>query len=96
MKKNASVVIVPNKNNVVILGERRRVDERKDREYSGARDTRDNNHTRDNNRDVGRTRPRCNNYDNKGYCLKGDQCPFAHGADRIVVDRPSNPSKHST
>ncbi|KAF9972312.1 hypothetical protein BGZ73_004589 [Actinomortierella ambigua] len=33
-----------------------------------------------------RRRPRCRDYDQKGYCMRGDQCPFDHGDDRIVVD----------
>ncbi|CAJ0845570.1 7613_t:CDS:10 [Entrophospora sp. SA101] len=37
------------------------------------------------NRPTGR-RQRCRDYDEKGYCMRGDLCPFDHGADRIVVD----------
>ncbi|KAF9161814.1 hypothetical protein DFQ26_004136 [Actinomortierella ambigua] len=33
-----------------------------------------------------RRRPRCRDYDQKGYCMRGDQCPYDHGDDRIVVD----------
>ncbi|KAI9203977.1 uncharacterized protein BJ171DRAFT_507226 [Polychytrium aggregatum] len=33
-----------------------------------------------------RRRGRCHDYDEKGYCLRGDLCPYDHGADRIVVD----------
>ncbi|KAJ1557810.1 RNA-binding protein 27, partial [Nowakowskiella sp. JEL0078] len=29
---------------------------------------------------------RCHDYDEKGYCLRGDSCPYDHGTDRIVVD----------
>ncbi|CAG8507982.1 10464_t:CDS:2 [Ambispora leptoticha] len=29
---------------------------------------------------------RCRDYDEKGYCMRGDLCPFDHGVDRIVVD----------
>ncbi|KAJ3396377.1 hypothetical protein HDU92_003219 [Lobulomyces angularis] len=29
---------------------------------------------------------RCRDYDEKGFCLRGDLCPYDHGADRIVVD----------
>ncbi|KAI8809230.1 hypothetical protein BJ742DRAFT_771363 [Cladochytrium replicatum] len=31
-------------------------------------------------------RPRCRDYDEKGYCLRGDMCMYDHGVDRIVVD----------
>ncbi|KAG0044824.1 hypothetical protein BGZ83_009901 [Gryganskiella cystojenkinii] len=31
-------------------------------------------------------RPRCRDYDEKGFCLRGDACPFDHGDDRIVLD----------
>ncbi|CAI2169616.1 3033_t:CDS:2 [Funneliformis geosporum] len=31
-------------------------------------------------------RQRCRDYDEKGYCMRGDLCPFDHGVDRIVVD----------
>ncbi|KAJ3197495.1 hypothetical protein HK101_003193 [Irineochytrium annulatum] len=34
----------------------------------------------------GSRRMRCRDYDEQGYCLRGDQCPFDHGADRIVMD----------
>lgn len=28
---------------------------------------------------------RCKNYDEKGFCMKGDMCPYEHGVDHIVV-----------
>ncbi|KAG0367957.1 hypothetical protein BC939DRAFT_445349 [Gamsiella multidivaricata] len=31
-------------------------------------------------------RQRCRDYDEKGYCMRGDLCPYDHGVDRIVVD----------
>ncbi|KAI9354889.1 hypothetical protein DFJ73DRAFT_297658 [Zopfochytrium polystomum] len=31
-------------------------------------------------------RGRCRDYDEQGFCLRGDQCPFEHGTDRIVID----------
>ncbi|KAF9899958.1 hypothetical protein EC991_008116 [Linnemannia zychae] len=31
-------------------------------------------------------RQRCRDYDEKGFCLRGDMCPYDHGDDRIVVD----------
>lgn len=32
---------------------------------------------------------RCRDYDEKGVCMRGDLCPYEHGADRIVVDEAS-------
>ncbi|KAG0217345.1 hypothetical protein B0O80DRAFT_529018 [Mortierella sp. GBAus27b] len=31
-------------------------------------------------------RQRCRDYDEKGFCMRGDMCPYDHGEDRIVVD----------
>lgn len=28
---------------------------------------------------------RCNDYDEKGYCMQGDMCPYEHGTDHIVI-----------
>ncbi|RPB16399.1 hypothetical protein P167DRAFT_602586 [Morchella conica CCBAS932] len=28
---------------------------------------------------------RCKDYDEKGFCMKGDMCPYEHGTDHIVV-----------
>ncbi|ORY97883.1 hypothetical protein BCR43DRAFT_490506 [Syncephalastrum racemosum] len=33
-----------------------------------------------------RSRPLCRDYNEKGFCMRGDMCPYDHGADRIVVD----------
>ncbi|PAV69816.1 hypothetical protein WR25_26061 isoform C [Diploscapter pachys] len=33
-----------------------------------------------------RRRRRCKNYDEQGFCLRGDQCPYDHGPDPVVVD----------
>ncbi|KAF9994323.1 hypothetical protein BGZ80_005782 [Entomortierella chlamydospora] len=35
-------------------------------------------------------RQRCRDYDEKGYCMRGDMCPYDHGEDRIVVDEVPN------
>ena len=36
---------------------------------------------------AGGARPqRCPDFDNQGFCLKGDTCPLDHGADRIVLE----------
>ena len=31
-------------------------------------------------------RPRCADFEERGYCLRGDLCPLDHGANRIVVE----------
>ncbi|KAF2359100.1 RNA recognition motif domain [Trinorchestia longiramus] len=39
-----------------------------------------------------RKKHRCKDYDEKGYCMRGDQCPYDHGADPVVLDfTPSTP-----
>ncbi|KAA0187820.1 hypothetical protein HAZT_HAZT001502 [Hyalella azteca] len=35
-----------------------------------------------------RKKHRCKDYDEKGYCMRGDQCPYDHGADPVVLDFP--------
>jgi RNA-binding protein 26 len=35
-------------------------------------------------------KPRCRDYDEKGYCLRGDLCKFDHGTDAVVLDGDSN------
>ncbi|KAG0174358.1 hypothetical protein DFQ30_004671 [Apophysomyces sp. BC1015] len=35
-------------------------------------------------------RPRCRDYNEKGFCMRGDMCPYDHGADRIIVDEGFN------
>jgi RNA-binding protein 26 len=37
-------------------------------------------------------RPRCRDYDEKGYCLRGDQCKFDHGNDAVVLEDTTNTS----
>lgn len=32
------------------------------------------------------TKPRCRDYDEKGFCMRGDLCPYDHGNDAVVVD----------
>ncbi|KAB7497372.1 RNA-binding protein 26 [Armadillidium nasatum] len=29
---------------------------------------------------------RCRDYDEQGFCMRGDQCPFDHGADPVVLE----------
>uniref|UniRef100_A0A915CCT3 RRM domain-containing protein n=4 Tax=Parascaris TaxID=6254 RepID=A0A915CCT3_PARUN len=36
--------------------------------------------------EVDRKKKRCRDYDEKGYCMKGDQCIYDHGPDPVVVD----------
>ncbi|XP_066562784.1 RNA-binding protein 26 isoform X2 [Amia ocellicauda] len=31
-------------------------------------------------------RKRCRDYDEKGFCMRGDMCPFDHGSDPLVVE----------
>ncbi|XP_064609964.1 RNA-binding protein 26-like isoform X2 [Liolophura sinensis] len=31
-------------------------------------------------------RPRCKDYDEKGFCMRGDLCPFDHGLDPVIVE----------
>jgi len=33
----------------------------------------------------GSARGRCRDYNNKGYCTRGDACPYQHNSDRIVM-----------
>lgn len=76
---------------------RRREDYNENRERNSEgrrRDDRRGNYRRDRfdkdrNRDEGRRRrgqrPRCRDYDEKGFCVRGELCPYDHGSDRIVV-----------
>lgn len=32
------------------------------------------------------TKPRCRDFDEKGFCMRGELCPFDHGVDPLVVD----------
>ncbi|XVE84011.1 hypothetical protein DITRI_Ditri16bG0134600 [Diplodiscus trichospermus] len=35
---------------------------------------------------MGITRPRCRDFEERGFCLRGDMCPMEHGVNRIVVE----------
>ncbi|KAM9728109.1 RNA-binding protein 27 isoform 3-T3 [Menidia menidia] len=35
---------------------------------------------------------RCRDYDEKGFCVRGDLCPFDHGSDPLIVDDVSLPN----
>ncbi|KAJ8658711.1 hypothetical protein O0I10_005434 [Lichtheimia ornata] len=42
---------------------------------------------RSSRREIGRSgKPLCRDYNEKGFCMRGDMCPYDHGDDRIVVD----------
>ncbi|OLL23222.1 putative RNA-binding protein [Neolecta irregularis DAH-3] len=34
---------------------------------------------------------KCRDYEEKGFCMRGDTCPFDHGTDRIIVNGSENP-----
>ncbi|XP_027075253.1 zinc finger CCCH domain-containing protein 41 [Coffea arabica] len=35
---------------------------------------------------LGISRPRCRDFEERGFCLRGDMCPMEHGVNRIVVE----------
>lgn len=37
------------------------------------------------------SRQRCKDYDEKGFCMRGDLCPFDHGLDPVIVEDVSIP-----
>ncbi|GAB6027315.1 hypothetical protein CHUAL_001598 [Chamberlinius hualienensis] len=41
---------------------------------------------------AGRNARRCRDYDEKGYCMRGDLCPYDHGADPVVVEEVHLPT----
>ncbi|KAL7314871.1 hypothetical protein PS15m_006386 [Mucor circinelloides] len=38
----------------------------------------------------GQNKPQCRDYNEKGFCMRGDMCPYDHGMDRIIVDEGAN------
>ncbi|KAI7807364.1 putative RNA-binding protein 26 [Triplophysa rosa] len=40
----------------------------------------------------GPPRKRCRDYDEKGFCMRGDMCPFDHGSDPVVVEDVNLPN----
>ncbi|XP_029957037.1 RNA-binding protein 27 isoform X2 [Salarias fasciatus] len=40
----------------------------------------------------GSLKQRCRDYDEKGFCVRGDLCPFDHGNDPLIVDDVNLPS----
>ncbi|CAE1257859.1 RBM26 [Acanthosepion pharaonis] len=41
---------------------------------------------------TGSNRPRCRDYDEKGYCMRGDLCPYDHGLDPVIVEDVNLPN----
>ncbi|XP_029644206.1 RNA-binding protein 26 isoform X1 [Octopus sinensis] len=41
---------------------------------------------------IGSNRPRCRDYDEKGYCMRGDLCPYDHGLDPVIVEDVNLPN----
>ncbi|XP_068187661.1 RNA-binding protein 27 isoform X2 [Antennarius striatus] len=41
---------------------------------------------------VASLKQRCRDYDEKGFCVRGDLCPFDHGNDPLIVDDVNLPS----
>ncbi|XP_068600617.1 RNA-binding protein 27 [Brachionichthys hirsutus] len=41
---------------------------------------------------VSSLKQRCRDYDEKGFCVRGDLCPFDHGNDPLIVDDVNLPS----
>lgn len=37
-------------------------------------------------------RQRCRDFDEKGYCMRGETCPWDHGADPLVLEGLNNPA----
>lgn len=37
-------------------------------------------------------RKRCRDFDEKGYCMRGETCPWDHGVDPVVLEDINNPS----
>uniref|UniRef100_A0A8C5GZG0 C3H1-type domain-containing protein n=1 Tax=Gouania willdenowi TaxID=441366 RepID=A0A8C5GZG0_GOUWI len=37
-------------------------------------------------------RKRCRDYDEKGFCMRGDMCPFDHGSDPVIVEDVNLPN----
>lgn len=35
---------------------------------------------------LGMARQRCRDFEERGFCLRGDMCPMEHGVNRIVVE----------
>ncbi|KAF7697440.1 hypothetical protein HF521_005858 [Silurus meridionalis] len=41
---------------------------------------------------IGTLKHRCRDYDEKGFCVRGDLCPFDHGNDPLIVDDVALPT----
>ncbi|KAK9383502.1 uncharacterized protein V2V93DRAFT_383387 [Kockiozyma suomiensis] len=44
-------------------------------------------------RQTPKRRGRCRAYDEQGYCMKGDLCPYEHGTERIIVENKNLPAQ---
>ncbi|KAK9366756.1 hypothetical protein V1509DRAFT_629020 [Lipomyces kononenkoae] len=42
---------------------------------------------------VQKKKGRCRSYDEQGYCMKGDMCPYEHGQERIIVSDTQSPGQ---
>uniref|UniRef100_A0A1Q3EZX2 Putative rna-binding protein 26 n=1 Tax=Culex tarsalis TaxID=7177 RepID=A0A1Q3EZX2_CULTA len=41
---------------------------------------------------LGGKRQRCRDFDEKGYCMRGETCPWDHGVDPVVLEDINNPA----
>lgn len=61
-------------------------DHRRGRGYRDRyRDDRPRHERREDRERMGSRRARCRDYDEKGFCMRGELCPFDHGNDPVVV-----------
>eukprot|EP01114_Cavostelium_apophysatum_P015598 TRINITY_DN4283_c0_g1_i3.p1 TRINITY_DN4283_c0_g1~~TRINITY_DN4283_c0_g1_i3.p1 ORF type:complete len:705 (-),score=209.05 TRINITY_DN4283_c0_g1_i3:128-2242(-) len=82
---------------------RRERDDRDDRRGSNSRrndrydrDRRHRDYDGDNRRrrfNDDKRKQRCRDYDERGFCIRGELCPYDHGNDRIVVTDSYDPEK---
>lgn len=42
--------------------------------------------------ELGGKRQRCRDFDEKGYCMRGETCPWDHGVDPVVLEDINNPA----
>ncbi|KAL2913852.1 hypothetical protein HK105_206586 [Polyrhizophydium stewartii] len=40
---------------------------------------------------AGRPRGQCHSYRDKGYCMRGETCPYEHGPGALLIDHPAAP-----
>ncbi|EYB86503.1 hypothetical protein Y032_0277g1102 [Ancylostoma ceylanicum] len=84
--------------------ERFRAERRRSRSRSEGRSRSPERRDRRSPRNDERRKRRCRDYEEKGYCMRGDMCLFDHGPDPVVVDDsalekmvkiPEKPSSHN-